>query len=52
MKNQEIIFKCRHCNNNIYYKQHICTNCKEIIDWLGINLMYEDKYLEIYEVSA
>ena len=52
MRQQEINFKCFLCNNNIKYLQEECHSCNHPILWNvdHIELIYQDKYLEIYEV--
>lgn len=53
MRHQEINLVCRMCKRGVEYKRyHQCPHCRHVLDWGVIEMVYDDKYLEIYEVKV
>jgi rRNA maturation protein Nop10 len=52
MKQQEIMFKCQRCEEEVVYGLPNCSTCGGVLHWNNIRISYEDKYIDIYEVRV
>lgn len=53
MKQHEVSFRCNNCKTTLKYKEtYGCPKCGKYLGWKYINKVYEDKYLEIYEIGV
>ena len=53
MKQQQIVFRCDACKTEAKYKTtYSCHKCGKYLGWEFVNKVYEDTYIEIYEVGV
>ena len=53
MKQQEVKFQCDKCKTEVKYKAtYSCPECGKYLGWEYVNKVYEDTYIEIYEVGV
>jgi Zn finger protein HypA/HybF involved in hydrogenase expression len=53
MKQHQIVFRCDKCKAEVKYKTtYSCPKCGKYHGWEYVNKVYEDAYIEIYEVGV
>ena len=49
---QEVRFKCFYCGEEIDFDVSPCPHCDTGISWDGVEIWYQDKYLEIWDIGV
>lgn len=53
IKQQQVWFRCDACKEQVMYKDtYSCPKCGKYLGWEYVNKVYEDTYIEIYEVGV